>query len=177
MLVAEQKLDLSPIGMVLHVVKTAKETKGASLEMEWELLPKADGTPLHIHPNAQECYHVLEGQMEINVNGKWMVLKSGESFTVPEGVPHTFRNPTNEIVRVYNTHTPALMFDQYFEGLATVVNKLAAGKQERLKMNFNAANHLAMLMKKYKAEIVSVNPPAFIINLLNIIGKIRGLHV
>lgn len=177
MLVSKQRLDLSPIGMVFHVVKSAEETGGTSLEMEWELLPKADGTPLHIHPTARETYYVLEGEIEINMKGKWQILQSGESLTVPEGVPHTFRNPSNKVARVYNTHAPALKFDQYFEGLAAVVSKLAAGKQGRLKMNFNAASHLAMLMKKHQAEIVSINPPVFIINLLYFIGKIRRLKI
>jgi hypothetical protein len=32
-------------------------------------------------------------------------------------------------------------------------------------------------MKKYKEEIVSVNPPNFIVSVLNRIGKLKGLKV
>lgn len=177
MLASKKRLDLSPIGMVFQVVKTAQETRGLSLEMEWELLPKTAGTPLHIHPTSRETYRVLEGQLEINVNGNWRLLQRGESLTVIEGVPHTFRNPSDKSARVYHIHAPALQFEQYFEGLAAVVDKLSAGKKERLKMTFSAVNRLAMLMKKHKAEIVPVNPPAFIINLLHFIGKVRRLKV
>jgi len=37
--------------MMMQVTKTAEETKGESLEMEWTLLPHQSGTPVHIHPN------------------------------------------------------------------------------------------------------------------------------
>jgi len=60
MLSTTQTLDMTPIGMVFHVVKTSADTGGRSLEMEWTLFPKADGTPLHIHPTAKESYTIIE---------------------------------------------------------------------------------------------------------------------
>src|SRR3954470_17195851 len=101
---ANRTLDMTQIGMVFHIVKTPADTKGESLEMEWELLPGADGTPLHIHPNAEDSYRVIEGEFEVNVNGTWQLLQQGEELTVAKGTPHTFRNPATSITRVYNTH-------------------------------------------------------------------------
>jgi mannose-6-phosphate isomerase-like protein (cupin superfamily) len=177
MVTANQTLDMTPIGMVFHVVKTADDTNGKSLEIEWQLLPNADGTPLHVHPKASESYKVLEGQLEVNINGTWRPLQQGEELTVPPGTPHTFRNPLNSITRVYNIHTPAMHFGEYFEGLNNVVQKLSDGSTAPLKTNFNVATHLSMLMKKYKEEIVSVNPPNFAVSILNIIGKLRGIKI
>ena len=177
MLTSNQMLDMTPIGMIFRITKTAEQTNGQSLEMEWELLPKADGTPVHIHPAAKETYKVIEGQLEVNVNGRWKLLQQGEELTVPEGAPHTFRNPTGNLTRVYNTHAPAMCYDEYFEGLSKIVSKLSQGSKEKLKVDLNAATHLSMLMKKYKAEIISVNPPNFIVSVLNKIGKMRGLKV
>lgn len=177
MLTPNQTLDMTPIGMVFHITKTPAETNGQSLEMEWELLPKAGGTPVHIHPNATETYRVIEGQLELNVNGMWMLMQQGDSMTVPVGTPHTFRNPTDDLVRVYNTHSPAMQFGDYFEGLNAIVKKLTNGRTDKLKMSLNVVIHLAMLMKKYRKEIVSVNPPNSIISLLNRIGKWRGIRI
>ncbi len=168
---------MTPIGMIFHVLKTARETGGNSLEMEWELLPKADGTPVHIHPTAKETYKVIEGQLELYINGKWSLLQKGEEITVQGGTPHTFRNPADQVTRLYNTHSPAMRFDEYFEGLSNIVTKLSAGSKENLKVNLNAATHFSMLMIKYKNEIISVNPPNFIVSLLNLSGKMRGLKV
>ena len=177
MLTPNQTLDMTPIGAVFHIAKTSQETNGQSLEMEWELLPTSGGTPLHIHPSAKETYKVIEGQLEINIDGRRKLLKKGEELTVAEGVPHTFRNPTSSLIRVYNTHSPAMRFGEYFEGLDKIVAKLSQGGKEKLKMNLNTATHLSMLMKKYKDEIVSVNPPNFVVSLLNKVGKLRGLKV
>lgn len=177
MLQANQTLDMTPIGMVFHIVKTASQTNGQSLEMEWQLLPKADGTPLHIHPTAVETYKVLEGQLELNVNGNWLLLQAGQRMSVPAGTPHTFRNPTNGLVKVYNTHAPAMQFGDYFEGLQAIVEKLARGNPKKLTLNLTTVTHLSMLMKKYSREMVSVNPPSVIVTLLNLLGKWRGFNV
>jgi mannose-6-phosphate isomerase-like protein (cupin superfamily) len=177
MLASNQTLDITPIGMIFHIVKTPQQTNGKSLEMEWELLPKAGGTPLHIHPAAKETYKVIEGQIEINIDGKWKLLQQGEELTVSERTSHTFRNPTDNLTRVYNIHSPAMRYDEYFEGLNNIVSRLSHGSKEKLKMNLNTAIHLSMLMQKYKEEITSVNPPAFIVSVLNRIGKMKGLKV
>lgn len=177
MLKPKQTLDITPIGAVFHVIKTAQETNGQSFEMEWELLPSSAGTPIHIHPAAKETYKVLEGQLEVLLNGKWKLLKKGEELTVPEGIAHTFRNPTGSLIKVYNIHSPAMRFEGYFEGLNNIVAKLSGGGKKKLKMNLDTATHLSMLMKKYNDEIISVNPPNFVVSLLNKVGKLRGLKV
>lgn len=41
MLTSQQTLDMTPIGMIFHVAKTADEPNSQSLEMEWELLGKS----------------------------------------------------------------------------------------------------------------------------------------
>jgi quercetin dioxygenase-like cupin family protein len=177
MLHTNQILDMTPIGMIFRIAKTPGDTAGSSLEMEWTLLPRADGTPIHTHPTAKETYTVLEGELEINIRGKWQRLQPGQTATVPEGTPHTFRNPCDRPARVYNSHSPALRFDEYFEGLNATIDKLSKGSRQPLKMNLNTATHLSMLMKKYSKEIVPVNPPGFIVSLLNASGKIRRIKV
>src|SRR5688572_22544410 len=172
-----QTLDMTPIGAVFYVVKTAQQTSGQSLEMEWDIMPTSGGTPLHIHPSAKETYKVIEGELEINVDGQWRLLQKGEELTVPEGSPHTFRNSSANVTRVYNIHSPALRFQEYFEGLNDLVAKLSNGGKEKLKMNINTVTHLSMLMKKYREEIISVNPPDFIVSLLNKVGKLRRIKI
>src|SRR3990170_36167 len=92
MLQAGDVLDLTPIGAVFRIKKTAAETGGRSFEMEWELAPQTGGTPIHIHPQALESYEVLHGELDIYVDGRWKTLSSGEKLAVAPGVPHTFRN-------------------------------------------------------------------------------------
>lgn len=174
---AKQTLDMTPIGMIFEVVKSPEQTKGRSLEMEWQLMPKSGGTPVHIHPTASETYKVLEGQLEVCLDGKWQTLNAGEEVIVVPGTPHTFRNPSSGMTRVYNTHAPAMQFAEYFTGLHNIVHKLSGGGTNKLSMNFNTITHLSMLMKKHNKELVSVSPPNMVVSLLSRIGRLTGLKV
>jgi mannose-6-phosphate isomerase-like protein (cupin superfamily) len=173
----QQILYMTPIGMVCTVVKSAAQTNGQSLEMEWRLQPYTGGTPVHIHPTAKETYKVLEGQLEVYLQGRWRLLTAGEELAIPEGAPHTFRNPTGNTTRVYNTHAPALHFAEYFTGLRNIVQKLSHRGTKKLAMNLNTATHVCMLMKKHRQELVAVKPPRLVVSLLNLVGKLRGLKV
>lgn len=167
-------LDLSPIGAIFHVKKTAEDTHGRSFEMEWELFPNSGGTPVHIHPHATESYEVLAGELDLFVDGAWKRLKAGEVASVAPGVPHTFRNPTGARVQVYNTHAPAMKYGNYFEGLHWVVS---SGSIRPGRMTLKAVLYLAMLMTSYQEEIKSVKPPHGMMRLLAFVAKLLGYRV
>jgi mannose-6-phosphate isomerase-like protein (cupin superfamily) len=46
----------------------------------------------HQHPHSDECFLVLEGELEIDLaDGRTFRLKPGEAFTIPTGVIHRTR--------------------------------------------------------------------------------------
>src|SRR5512139_1701831 len=125
-----QILDMTPVGMKFTVLQSGADTQGRSLDLHWELLPGCNmKDPLvHIHPHAIETYQVLEGEMEFFIKDKWLAAKKGDKFEVPKGVTHAFRNPTQKIVTVFNTHQPALRMENYFEDVCKVLDKLTMGR-------------------------------------------------
>ncbi len=156
-----QILDLMPLGMKFTVLKSGADTQGKSLDLHWELMPGCNmKDPLvHIHPSAIETYEVLEGEMEFFIKDKWLIAKKGDKLTVPKGVTHAFRNPTQGTVTVYNTHQPALRMENYFEDVCKVLDKLTAGRRKSFKMNFKAMLYMSVLMKNYREEIIAKTPP------------------
>lgn len=47
----------------------------------------------HHHPRSDECFLVVEGELEIDVaDGRTFHLKPGEAFTIPAGVTHRTRS-------------------------------------------------------------------------------------
>ncbi len=47
----------------------------------------------HKHPKSDECFLVLEGELEIDLaDGRTLVLKPGELCTIPAGVVHRSRS-------------------------------------------------------------------------------------
>ncbi len=61
--------------------------------------------PIHIHPNCEECLHVLAGSCEHLLGDKWIKLKKGDTLRIPLGVRHAARtgDESCRAVIVYNT--------------------------------------------------------------------------
>ncbi|MEX2536524.1 MAG: cupin domain-containing protein, partial [Trueperaceae bacterium] len=95
MLKSGDVLDLGPLGTKFIIKRTPSESGGQTFDMEWELAPRTGGTPLHVHPHATETYEILEGSLDVNVNGTWKTLRKGDRQAVEPGVPHTFRNASD----------------------------------------------------------------------------------
>jgi mannose-6-phosphate isomerase-like protein (cupin superfamily) len=173
-----QIFDMTPIGMKFTVLKSGDDTQGKSLDLHWELLPGCNmKDPLvHYHPNAIETYEVLDGEMEFFVKDKWVGAKKGNKLSVPKGVAHTFRNPTERIVTVYNTHQPALQMENYFEDVCLVLDKITSNRTKDYEMNFNAKLYMSVLMNNYREEIIATNPPDMVIKVLGLIAKLTGIN-
>ena len=174
MLRAGDVLDLTPIGAVFLITKTAAETHGRSFDMEWKLAPETGGTPVHIHPHASESYDVLEGELDVLIDGTWRALTAGEKVVVNPGVPHTFRNSSQSPTRVYNTHEPAMRFAEYFEGLHHIVN---SGVVRERKVTLRAVLYLSVLMASFNDEIRSVRPPHAVTRIFAVFGRLLGYKI
>jgi mannose-6-phosphate isomerase-like protein (cupin superfamily) len=173
-----QVLDMTPVGMKFTVLQTAADTGGKSLDLHWELLPGCNmKDPLvHTHPNAIETYEILEGEMEFFVKDKWLVAKKGDKLTVSKGITHAFRNPTENIVTVYNTHQPAFKMENYFEDVCKVLDKLTDNRTKDFKMNLRSMLYMSVLMNNYRPEIIAKNPPDAAIKFLGFISRIIGIR-
>ena len=173
-----QILDMTPVGMRFTVLQASNDTGGKSLDLHWELLPKCNmKDPLvHTHPHAIETYEVLEGEMEFFVKDKWLPANKGDKLTVPIGVAHAFRNPTEKIVTVYNTHQPALRMENYFEDICKVLDKLTGNRTKDFKMNLKSMLYMSVLMNNYRNEIIAKNPPDIAIKILGLVGKLTGIN-
>jgi mannose-6-phosphate isomerase-like protein (cupin superfamily) len=52
----------------------------------------------HQHPHSDECFLVLEGELEIDLaEGRTVQVKPGEAFTIPAGVVHRTRSRTRAV--------------------------------------------------------------------------------
>jgi mannose-6-phosphate isomerase-like protein (cupin superfamily) len=173
-----QVLDMTPLGMKFTVLQTAADTGGRSLDLHWELLPGCNmkDPMLHIHPHAIETYEILEGEMEFFVKDKWIKAKKGDQLSVPTGVTHSFRNPSDKNVQVFNTHQPAFAMENYFEDVCKVLDKVTDNRNKKFTMNFKSKLYLGVLMNHYRQEIIARKPPDMAIKFLGLIGNILKLE-
>jgi quercetin dioxygenase-like cupin family protein len=69
---------------------TEAETGGAYLLFE-DALDAGKVTPLHQHPDADETFYLLEGEVLLHVAGREQALAAGGIAIIPRGVPHAFK--------------------------------------------------------------------------------------
>jgi mannose-6-phosphate isomerase-like protein (cupin superfamily) len=178
MVTKNQILDMTPIGMVFTVLRTAADTNGKSLDLHWELLPGCNmKDPLvHIHPHAVESYEILEGKMEFFIKDKWIAATAGEKLSVPIGVTHAFRNPGDRIVKVFNTHQPAFRMESYFEDICKILDKITCNRRKEFRMNLQTKLYMSVLMNNYRNEIIAKNPPDIAIKALGVIAGMLKIN-
>lgn len=171
-------IDMSTLGMRFTVLADGTQTNGRSLDLHWELLPGCNMKDpfVHQHPHAAETYEILEGEMEFFVKDKWIRAVKGDTLSVPAGVAHTFRNPTDKTVMVFNTHQPALNMEAYFDDVCKVLDKVTDNSTKQFNMGIKTKLYMGVLMSRYRNEIVAVKPPDIAVRILGFIGNVMGVR-
>ena len=140
-----------PDGSTYIVRRSAAETGGEYVEMEFVLPPGCVPPPPHFHPRQVEEYEVLEGSFDLTVDGRWRTLAPGSSASVPVGALHTFRNRSGRVVRVRNWHRPAMRFEHFIERMSAALH--AAGV--RRKRDPRVAVCFSMVMLQFGDTLVA----------------------
>jgi len=83
---------------------TGAETNGAFVLVE-ELARRGKVTPLHVHPDEEETFYVLEGEALFHLDGSERSLGAGGFVSVPRGMPHAYL-VTSEVARSLVLVTP-----------------------------------------------------------------------
>ena len=167
----DRVLDFTATGMWWEITKSTSDTNGEYLEAINVIAPGFGGPPVHIHPNAEESYHVLEGTLDVCVGGQWRQVRPGESATVAAGTPHTLKNSHAVEVRLINVHKPALEFERFFRRMHAMV---ADGKLTLPPKNFGSLVRISMLFMEHEHEIKSAKPPHAIMRAFAFIGRKLG---
>ena len=85
---------------------------------EHRMAPGAPGASPHIHKEQLEAFYVLDGLVELHLDGHTFTAPKGTFVNVPENMSHGFRNPYQDQATMLIIFTPAIDREQYFRGLA-----------------------------------------------------------
>lgn len=154
--------------------KTAKETDGELLQLDW--IGKAGWTagPLHVHPCQEERIEVISGTLGSHVAGVERIHEAGEVVAAPAGSVHTVWNAGGEEEEVHALveFRPALRQETVLE---TVTGLARDGKTNKAGVPKNPLR-LALIAHDYEDELYLTQPPLFVQRVLfGVLAKVGRL--
>ncbi len=84
--------------------------------------------PKHFHPEQDEHFEILEGEVRVNLAGETHTYTTGDAFDVPRGVVHTFWNPGDRPARVTWTTSPGGRTEAWFRAINRLQEEGRVGK-------------------------------------------------
>ena len=154
--------------------KTAQETSGELLQVDWIGSPGWSTGPDHVHPRQEERFEVLSGRLGLRADGIERVHGVGDVIVVSAGSPHAVWNAGDDEVHVLVDFEPALRTERAFETLAGLARD---GKTNRAGAPKNPLR-LALILREFEEEIYFVRPPLvvqkMILGALAFIGRLLG---
>ena len=110
------------MGRIRAVFKAdGPETAHQYCVSEWYLDPNTTGPGEHLHEHHDDMFYIIEGIMDLKVNGIWTSHAKGSFVLAPAGTPHDFRNSSDEVAGLLNFSTEngfeenMLMIVQWFK--------------------------------------------------------------
>ncbi len=134
----------------------------------------AGGPPVHVHPSAEQRLEVLEGTLDVFVDGHWRKLGPGEKAVVPPGVAHTLKNDSDRPATILDVHAPPMEFEAFFRQLHRL---LTTGKAKLPPTDPRSLIYLAMLFSSRPGLIRMVKPPQAVFSALAFVGRRLGYRI
>jgi mannose-6-phosphate isomerase-like protein (cupin superfamily) len=140
-------------GQRMKFLLTAADTDGELLRIETLNAPNGVAEPIHVHPFQESRAEVRAGTLRFLVDGITRRLESGETITIPAGVPHRFANDGDEDAVAIQELRPALRTAEFFQ---TYFDLAARGELDQ--HGKPSLLRSALLGPKFAAEIRLVSP-------------------
>jgi mannose-6-phosphate isomerase-like protein (cupin superfamily) len=102
------------LGDLYEFKATGEDTGGMFALWETTIPPGNPGPPPHIHHNEDEVFYLLEGELELMVEGRASVVGAGTFVYIPKGTLHTYRNAGTRPARFLGMVAPS-GFEGFFE--------------------------------------------------------------
>ncbi|MBO0771840.1 MAG: cupin domain-containing protein [Actinobacteria bacterium] len=160
MLVKQREI-VNPLSGERIIITGRPETGGGTLAWELVLAPGGRVPSSHAHPEQEECFTVLAGQVRFRIGWRRLLAGPGQTVRIPPGTVHHFANGGPLPARVAVTTVPAL-------GMADLLGTAAAMAREQ-----HAAGRplprlldLALFMREFEREVRAPYLPRPLVRLV-----------
>jgi len=106
---------LSVMGGTYRLLVTGKETDGAFATIEM-IIPPGGGPGPHAHPDFQETFYVVEGEVEVKSEAGTYIAQKGAYVVIPKGgIVHCFKNKSDKVANLLCTVVPSGLEEMFLE--------------------------------------------------------------
>ena len=106
------------MGDTYTILLTGKDTADRYCLIEMHI-PPGGGPPPHRH-DFEESFTVTEGELEATFRGGRLIIRAGETISIPANAPHRFHNGSGKPVRLLCICSPAGQ-EEFFMALGVPV--------------------------------------------------------
>ncbi len=96
---------------------TIRESGPELLEVEAVYGPASSPPPKHLHPEQDEHFEVLEGEMRVVVGDEERTLRPGDEIEIPRGVAHQMWNAGDAEARMLWRTRPGGRTEEWFASI------------------------------------------------------------
>ncbi|HSG31704.1 MAG TPA: cupin domain-containing protein [Thermodesulfobacteriota bacterium] len=104
------------------ITKVSSAETGGAYYVFHLLIPPSGGIPAHVHENEDEIFCIIEGDLEITVDGSVVNCTKGDVQNLPRGIVHGIKNTSNSESKSIVFITPGSSFEDFFSKL-TLLSK------------------------------------------------------
>jgi mannose-6-phosphate isomerase-like protein (cupin superfamily) len=161
-----RRIDFRPgMDMCWEIVGNGVDTDGELLEVNGWLGPHQPSPPVHVHDTAEESFEIVEGRLDVKLDGTWRTYGPGERAAAAPGHRHTLRNSHDEPVRFINRHRPAVDYEGFYRDMASLAStgRMGAG----IPHSPRQAIYIAMLFTAHPTAIRTSRVQRFAFVLLS----------
>ena len=83
-------------GGTIYKVADAGNSGLRSFEIAMCVFPAGETATRHVHHRMEEAYFVIEGEGEVELDGKWYPVKTEDCIAIPIGTIHRMRNTSTD---------------------------------------------------------------------------------
>ncbi|MHB2166562.1 cupin domain-containing protein [Alsobacter sp. R-9] len=116
---------------ILGQVYYPKATCDSTFAFETNSAP-GQFVPVHIHPTQDEFILMLDGVLDLKLDGVWTQARAGDLVRMPRGIPHGYFNKSDQPARALFWVSPSRKLEALFDALhdLTDIPRIIALSQE-----------------------------------------------
>jgi quercetin dioxygenase-like cupin family protein len=146
-------------GERIVIREAAADTDGRLLVFDLFLPPAAHVPAGHAHPQQEERFTVVAGQMRFRLRGRTILASPGDQVVIPRGAPHWFGNAGRTTAHARVEVRPALRTEEFF-----LANEAMSRQGHFLGTRLPRLSDLALVLLEFRSEVSVPKLPAFLVS-------------